>query len=133
MERRTYSRLQIEIEGIFILQNENIVPRDFEGLVIDISEGGFKLSIDYNRYPTLLDNLHVEDIIHFNIPDEYMLFGEEKFDVITGKARILRKITKDNTVELGCKLIERNTELEEYLINRRTSFFVKNMINDNVE
>lgn len=127
MDRRTYPRLQIEVEGLFILQNENIMPRDFEGLVIDISEGGLQLSIDYNKYSQALDDIKEGDVIHVSIPDEYELFGEERFDIVTGNAKIVRKTVDNNNIILGCKFLTRTSELEQYLIDRRTSFYMNNL------
>lgn len=127
MDKRIFSRLRIGIEGVFIFQKDDVPPGDFAGHVIDISEGGFKISIDYKQCAESLDNVGEGDVIQYSIADEYTLFGEEKLDIVSGKAKILRKTFENDNVVLGCKFIDRNNELEEYVLNRRTSVYMNNM------
>lgn len=124
MDRREYARLYLNVESVFILQNNNLSRREFEGVLADISEGGFRIVADYSLYSDILDNANIDDIIYFSIPDEYELLGKEVAEIVTGQARILRKQIEDNQMVLGCEFVGRDHDLERYVRNRKTSAFM---------
>lgn len=133
MERRSDTRIIIEVDSLFILQNANATEREFEGVLEDISEGGLCIEADYKLYSKVLDNINEDDIIHFSIPDVYQLFGEEISDVITGKAKVLRKSMDGDRVIFGCKFISRDEDIEQYVQNRKTSIYMENLRKEVIE
>lgn len=124
MDRREYARLYLNVESVFILQKNNLSRREFEGVLADISEGGFRIVADYGLYSDILDNANIDDIIYFSIPDEYELLGKEVAEIVTGQARILRKRIEDNQMVLGCEFVGHDQDLERYVRNRKTSAFM---------
>lgn len=125
MERRFFKRTTISILGTFIVMNTEDFQCEFEGILEDISEGGIKFVINAATSVASTDLIKVGDTVKFTAYDEYNLFGEMQEAILYGTATVLRKTVSENNVILGCSIIALSDELEEYILNKQTSIYMK--------
>ena len=123
MEKREYQRVIHNVDAIFVLQAEEDCPKEFEGTITDISEGGFQVLADTSF--EAVDYVSEGDTVHFSIPDDYQLFGEDISKIVTGKVTIIRKIVKDGKVILGCKYIKCDDDIDKYVLDRKMLLYMK--------
>lgn len=128
MDRRLYQRINIDAEGVFILDNETVSPREFSGIIENISEGGIKITFNKDAAATLLPYISKGEHLHFSAADDYSLFNREISAIISGKVEIIRKDIEDDLVSLGCKFKQYTNELSEYVSNKKLSSYM-NAIN----
>lgn len=127
MDKRLYQRIFCHVECILLSANENASPCEIEGVIVDMSESGIKISFDKSNSSSPLPCLNVNDPIHFQAFEEYEVLGEQKEALISGDAIIIRIIDNEDTVEIGCKYTKRCDELDEYIKDRKVSLFLKGM------
>lgn len=98
MDRRLYQRIRIDAESVFILNNKEISPREFPGIVEDISETGIKIVTRKDEASHILNYLSTGENLHFNVIDDYKLFGNEVNAIISGLVTIVRNEADDDFV-----------------------------------
>lgn len=131
MEKRGYSRIKISTDGVFILANDSIIPREFSGTIENISESGMKIVVNKSDIHHLLQHIEIGTVFSFAIVDEYNLFETPKQEIIRGDARIVRTVDDGDFLTIGCRIISPAYEIYEYINNKRTSFFMANLIRRN--
>lgn len=127
MDRRLYQRITVNAEGVFILDNTNVSPREFPGIVEDISEGGMKITMTREESNHILPYLSTGKNLHFHASDDFKLFGMDKEAIISGQVEILRQENVDDFVILGCKFKRKTSELMKYISDRKISLFMNNL------
>lgn len=127
MDRRLYQRIRIDAESVFILDNKDISPREFPGIVEDISESGVKIVTSKDESSHILNYLSSGKNLHFNVVDNYKLFGKETDAIISGLVTIVRKESDGDFVILGCKYSPVTKEIEKYVSDKKLSLFVNKM------
>lgn len=127
MDRRFYQRILCCVECILISTDDDSIPYEIEGMIVDMSESGLKISFDKSKSTDSLTHLKINDPIHFQAYDEYEVLGEQKDTIISGDAAITRIIDVGDTIEIGCKYTTLNSELDEYIMDRKVSSFVNGM------
>lgn len=123
MDQRRYERINIHIEGTFYVE---VAGRqvEFTGILKDISEGGVGIQITNGLSKDVLENIEVGTKMMFQSYDEYELLGEKHYDVISSDIVVVRKMTVDDNIIIGCTLLSLGYELDEYIKNRKLSLFM---------
>lgn len=129
MERRDYPRINISADGVFILKSQETMQHEFSACVSDISESGFKITLDKSDNSSILYKLNVDDMLGFNIVDSYDLFGEEVDTILDGTAIIKRRINTNDSIILGCRFYNPSEELITYVTNKKTASFMSSLKN----
>lgn len=127
MEHRQYERVSINAKGVFFLDDKNILNREFSGILNNISENGFKVTIDATKYPQLLKLDKNNDIFDFYIIDEYDLFEQHKKAIMDGRAKIIRRCFENKALIIGCELITPRKNLLDYVSDKKTIAFVASL------
>lgn len=127
MDKRRYSRISIYATGIFYLKKNETPNREFSGTINDISECGFKVTIDTVHSAVLHEHLNEGDSFDFIIVDEYNLFGEHKARIVRGVATIVRKVYNNDILEIGCQFPAARGELLSYISDKRTISFMASL------
>lgn len=125
MDRRYYQRTKLNIDAIFFLSDKQTFPREFNGILEDISESGIKVVLDPLTPEQIIDSIAIGDHIHFNSYDEYDLFGQSKDIVLSGDVIVSRKTSSSGKIVLGCKLYPITDELSTYISDKKTCSFCK--------
>ena len=131
MEKRGYSRIRVATDGVFILADDSIVPREFSGTIEDISESGIRVVINKADITHLIQHIKVGAELSFAIVDEYNLFDTTKQEILRGEARIIRTVDDGDYLTIGCKIKSPAYDIYEYVNNKRTSYFMANLIRQN--
>lgn len=126
MERRDYSRFNIGVPSVFVIEDKEVYPRDFEGTIIEISESGCGIMVS-DGYEKTIANLHPDEMVHFNIPDDFNLLGQDVSVLVSGRIKIIRKTLEEGKTVLGCKFVGVNKKLEEYISDKRMLLYMKNI------
>lgn len=129
MERRDYPRINISADGVFILKNDDTMYHEFSACISDISESGFKITLEKPNNSSILYKLNVDDMLSFNMVDKYKLFDEDVETILDGTAIIKRKINKDDCVILGCRFYNPSEELISYVSDKKTASFMSALKN----
>lgn len=129
MGNREYQRIKIKVESALYFSKDGNDIYEFEGIIMDISEKGIKLSIARNEATTALENVEIGTPFQFSFYDEYSLFGDDVATTITDTATIVRKDITDDEIILGCKFRILSPDMEKYITDIRTSKYYKNLIN----
>lgn len=128
MEKREYQRITISAEGIFHLDSIASIDREFFGTIEDISEGGLKLVIHKADNPNIQTKLKAGDSFHFQLIDEFDLFGNLVEEIISGTAIVKRIIDTGDSLIFGCAFKPSSDEIRDYVLNRRTSIYMKAIV-----
>ena len=127
MERRYYQRIKLNIDGLLFLVEHETFPREFNGTLEDISEGGIKVVLDPLTPKQITDSIAVNDRIQFNSYDEYELFGNSKNVILSGEVIVVRKDTSNGKIILGCKLSPLTDDLSKYISEKKVCSFCKHI------
>jgi|GEM_PF-3845503 len=131
MDNRKYTRVHVFAKAVFYLKDDKQQNTEFSGSVDDISECGFKVSIDTKQNPAIMSCSLGKEPFEFFLIDEYDIFKNHKNPVIKGLASIARKeIEKDNLI-IGCELIKPDQKLLDYISDQKTIDFIANLKNSN--
>jgi len=131
MERREYERIPVAAEGIFIFENRKNSNREFAGIIKDICEGGFKIFVDNKNYAEIFTENTRGEKVHFNIVDEYKLFGENISALLAGEATVVRQDTIEDSIVLGCKCTELYKALEKYVSEMKMTRYLNRIQRNN--
>lgn len=130
MNRRDYQRILINTEGVFIVQNKEISPREFLGTIEDISESGIKIVTNKADSASTISQLESGDALFFQSVDSFDLLGTETDTVFSGTATITRIEDHPDSFHIGCKFKKPNNDLEKYVSNRKLSLFIDSLKNN---
>ena len=127
MDRRYYQRTKIDLESVFLLSDKDIFPREFNGVIEDISESGVKIVIDPLTSDVLTSCINVNDSLHFNCLDEYSLFGKDHSAVLDGEIKVIRKDATEKNTVLGYIFNPSTKNISNYVKDMKTSAFISNL------
>lgn len=128
MDRRTYQRIKVDVESIFIVDNTSVSPREFEGIIEDISESGMKILIKAQDTLHLLPYIEKGQHLHFSAADDFHLFGQERSSIFSGMVEIIRREALENDLFLlGCKFKRYSNELQKYVSDRKLSLYMNGL------
>lgn len=123
MDRRYYKRLDVDLLSSFIISDDANGAQEFSGNIKDISEGGIKVSVNYDDFANIADRIKSGDIINFQSIDEYELLKESHVDVFNGEVEVLRVVPSENGLELGCRFVHQTQAIADYIDNKKLSLY----------
>lgn len=127
MDRRYYGRTHIGVISNFIIKDNPLGLREFNGVIENMSEGGILIRVDMDCFGAAVDSITEGMIIYFQTYDEYELFGQHKEDIITGEVEVIRVEQGEDVKLFGCKMKKLSPELNQYITNKKMSVFMKSM------
>lgn len=115
MEQRAYRRIEINIDGVFFVEQPNGERLEFPGIIKDISEGGIGIVINEVLDPAIVDAIDIGTQIHFQAFDSYDFFGDEHSVIVGSVSKAVRKVVNADSIIIGCKISILGKELEQYI------------------
>lgn len=130
-DRREYSRLTVNAGASFYVTDESRLITDFAGTIVDISEKGIRVEVDYKKYEHNLSLIKLGNEISFQAVEKFELFGKMQTDIFHGKAKIVHEESRGETKVLGCMVSPITDTHEKYMLERRMSYFYIDLKKDN--
>lgn len=127
MDQRKYARVHVLAKAIFYLRDKHNTKSEFSGTIEDISECGFKVTVNTRQNPDILSYSLDDNLFDFYLVDDYEIFNQHKNQVIKGTASIIRKAISSDTIEIGCALIHPDSHLLDYISDQKTIDFIANL------
>lgn len=117
MERRSFSRLKIEIPALLIKNGEEL-----DVLITDICEQG----ISFKSLQKMSGGLKVDDLISIEFFDSFTVGNQEENKVLICRAKIrhIEQIENSDKISVGCYIY--NQEFMEYATKRKFAEYFKN-------
>lgn len=126
MERREYQRIKTgNSKSMFYPYHDIGGFKEFPGFIDDISERGIGVLVKDEKYFVAIEELEIGEKLRFQAIDEYTLYNHGRVDIIHGEVEILRKESFFGAVKIGCKFTKYNTDLREYIKNRKVAVYLK--------
>lgn len=126
MEKRQYQRVSLMVEGVFYIQREEFGPREFSGIVKNISEDGIAIEVTKEKYITIAEIINIGTEIQFSFFDEYQFLMETRFRHLVGVATVNRKEKTGDSLLFGCDIRRLTKELQEYIDDKKILAYIEN-------
>lgn len=126
-KNREYKRVDTGATGAFVIKEEGVYILEFTGYIVDISEGGMKVTVDdrdRERVIEVLRDNHQKQIT-FQAFDDCNLFGNDVSVIFGGEVDIVRQEEIDGVYSLGCKISNPTGPLKKYIEDMKVDAFLK--------
>lgn len=125
MDRRFYERTYIGVKSSFIIQDEGLGYREFNGTIENISESGILVHVDSAQFSLAVDSIKEGMSLSFQLMDEYELFDETRVDIVNGEVEVVHVKSGTDEKKVGCKIKTLSPEIDEYIQNKRMAIYMK--------
>lgn len=124
MEKRQYQRENIDCLGLFYIQGGEYGKIEFDGIVINVSEGGMAIKVVKSESLAIADEVQVGTELKFCFIDRYELFHEIKDVNVSGMATVVWIDKNDERLIIGCEFHGDCKKLERYVAERKMITFM---------